>query len=256
MTRNLKALGLSLLALCALGAVAASFAAAVPLFTTPELKAGESSIITGEQVAGTSEFGYHSGGIPTTCDKATYAGTMTGISASEVTVRPTFLEECKTGGIKSPVHVNGCAFVLKATTTDSTNTKGEPIKVAGATLECEGTKEIIITASGCEIGIGTTHSDKPTVVLNHSLDGMTYKNEGVGAARDIRATVEIDNITYTSKGDFCAFGGWKTTGTDAHLTTTITFKAFKHTGGTPCPEGFDDFKACEGPQTALVHDDA
>jgi hypothetical protein len=68
--------------------------------------------------------------------------------------------------------------------------------------------------------------------------------------------VEIHNITYKSKGNLCAFAGLKTTGTDMCLTTTVTIKAFKHTGGTPCPEGFDNFSKCEGVQTALVHDDA
>jgi hypothetical protein len=256
MTRNLKALGLSLLAVCALGAVAASSALAVPSFTTPELAAGSNSIITGEQLAGTNVFGVKGAGLTTSCEKATYAGTVTGTAAAEVTVRPTFLEKCLTGGKASPVDVNGCAFVLKAATTKSTDTEGKAIEVAGATLECEGTKEIIITASGCEIGIGTTHANEPKVVLNHALDGMTYKNEGAGAARDIKATVEIDNITYTSSGGFaCAIGGLKETGNDAFLTTTVTVKAFKHTGGTPCPNGFDDFTACEGVQTAAVHDD-
>jgi hypothetical protein len=199
-------------------------------------------------------FGVKNAALTTSCDKATYAGTAIGVAAAEVTVRPTYFT-CKSGGINSPVDVNGCTFVLKSTTTASTDTAGKAISVAGATLECDNLNEIIITASGCEIGIGTTHANEPTKVLNHALDGMTYKNEGAGAARDIKATVEIDNITYTSKGELCALGGLAETGTNAFLTTTVTVKAFKHTGGTPCPNGFDDFTSCEGVQTAAVHDD-
>jgi hypothetical protein len=198
--------------------------------------------------------GVKGAGLTTSCEEATYGGTAIGVAAAEVTVRPTYFK-CKTGGINSPVDVNGCTFVLKAATTASTNTAGGAINVAGATIECPNLNEIIITASGCEIGIGTTHANEPTKVLNHNLDGVTYTNIGAGATREITVTVEIDNITYTSKGELCAFGGLKETGTNAFLTTKVKVKALKHTNGTPCPNGFDDFTACEGAQTAAVHDD-
>ena len=145
MIRNLKALGLALAAVFALGAVIASSAAAEPAqFTVEGIGATETAKIKGGQT-GTDTFSV--GALPPlTCKTATLSGKAEsdGAHFTSVTLEPVY-SECHVviGGIftfPATVTMNGCAYTFNAT---KNTVVGKPF-TADLTIECPINKKIEI----------------------------------------------------------------------------------------------------------------
>jgi hypothetical protein len=221
MTRTLKALGLALLAVCTISAVAASSAsAATDEFTC----VGQATCdVTGTSSNFATTFGTKSSSLTLTCEHTSYSGTATS-GASEITVTPAN-NTCRALSAND-THVDfGCSYVLKGSTTSNTHTTGDTTTDAPVSLNCNHTGSITITITGlCTITIRDTHNG---VTVNQNLHGVTYDTEGSGSTADLKVTITVDTITYTTHGGFgCAFGGLSTTGTDGTLTGTATAKGY------------------------------
>src|SRR6476646_6791866 len=108
MTRNLKALGLALVAVFAMSAIAASAAQATPTLTS------EVSPVTLEGTAG----GFGSGqvlkafGGEFECEGSSFHTGLTSTPTAEITVEPSYGPLCRTAAQKLPatVTVNGCTY--------------------------------------------------------------------------------------------------------------------------------------------------
>jgi hypothetical protein len=239
MTRNLKALGLALLAVFALGAVAASAASAegtdvkTDHFTSEE----EPWVITGEK-AGTEEenfFGIKKiAALKVQCKKVTYAGTVGAKAVTTVTVVPTYFECSSNLGsakVTNEVKENkACAFELTGTTDEHFNTE-ETKKETHATvnLECATERVITLETGGCTFFFGSVSGGNP---VNQGLLGVTYTNEGSGPTKDVKVDITVDKIHYTTDNAFaCQLAGIPETGTDGFLTGKATVKGFKDQSG-------------------------
>jgi hypothetical protein len=245
MTRNFKALGLALVAVFAFAAVAASSASAevTDHFTT----AHTPTVITGAQVGNSTDnlFSIKSFNEPVTCSTATFGGTVTGTSATEVTVHPTY-SGCTTANLgTAAVDTEGCNYILKSTTDAFTNTSGaaEGSK-ATVSLECETGKSIKITLSlGCTVTMAAA--------ANQNLLGVKYTNETeANGFMDVKVDVAIDKISYTSNFS-CQLAGMAASGNDAFLTETVTVTGYtdEETGG---PSANQDTFPKEGAQTDIT----
>jgi hypothetical protein len=156
MTRNLKALGLALLAVFALGAIGAQAASAVTIHKFHS--DGPKTIGTGVNV-GAHKFEVGAVGV-IECKKLTSQGTNTGTEVSagtfanaegKGTTVPKF-EECSFGGQPATVNFHHCALVVFGETTAGNSTGGEHANVE---IECEGPEnKITVHTSNCTITIG------------------------------------------------------------------------------------------------------
>jgi hypothetical protein len=154
MTRNLKALGLALLSICAMGAVMAQGASATEVkhqFHSDGLE----TIITGINVgkdkfqvgsAGTVECGKTQTEATQTAEKEVSSGTF---ESDTLTVIPHY-SECTFGGQPATVTFNHCAYVFDSDTTDG-NPDGS--LHANVEIECSGGSEIEVDTSLCTITI-------------------------------------------------------------------------------------------------------
>jgi hypothetical protein len=225
MIRNLKALGLALGAVFALGAAMASSASAVDTFTT----AGKvPAIVTGEphekepihifEITGEKVFKVE-------CQKSKFHGTITN-GASKVTIYPTY-----TGSVEKPsgtqcdstlgvvtVDMNGCTYDLTGETTGVH--KGVEGKDATVWISCPPEKEIKITGLlGCTVSI---HPQTPTE------GGVVYTNEvePVTLTKDIKIHATVTGITFSST-NACTLGKIPTEGNNADYKGTVTAKCYK-----------------------------
>lgn len=221
MTRNLKALGLALLAVCAIGAaVAAASASAADIFTCTE-----KSNCAATGIATNVTFGTKSSSLSTVCEKETYSATVQS-SATQITVTEA-LDNCEMSGLGSyQFHTNGCDYILTGSTTARLKTDGVTNETDALTkIDCPKGKMIVSTGSGCTVKTpGVTPADGPA--QNQSLHGVTYVKEGAGSTESIKVTFTVDGIEYTSEGAFCAFLGIKANGSDGFLTGSFVFKAY------------------------------
>jgi hypothetical protein len=226
MTRTLKALGLALLAVCALSVAASSASATV----TDKFTCTKDGVnIANCDITGTgsnSTFGAKdTPGLTVTCSTETFTGTVTN-NSTEVTVAPHYTG-CTAFGGNAPIDTNSCHYVLKGTTTTHKKTDETTNETdAGVTLSCPNPElGIVITGPGCTISVETTHTN-PTTVVNHDLHGVIYDNEGSGNTDDVKVTVTVDTIKYTAHGFGCAVLGLATTETDGFLTGSVTVKGY------------------------------
>jgi hypothetical protein len=147
MTRNLKALGLALVAVFAIGAVAASAASAQNGMLTADGPMTLKGTLTGAELANaTTAFGQK-----TTCPETIYTAHKYNITphekipsgATTVTVTPHY-GICKIGAIiKTTVDMNECDYVFHLTET-VTGTVNDEYKIT-ATIVCPTGKHISLT---------------------------------------------------------------------------------------------------------------
>jgi archaellum component FlaF (FlaF/FlaG flagellin family) len=211
--KNLKILGLALVAVFAMSAVVASGASALsPAFTSE----GSPTILTGSQ-EGSDVFTTHGGTV--TCTTATYEGTQTGTESSETEVTPTYSGCTAFGFVNVPIDVNGCKYVFTAN--------------QSMHIVCPAEKSIEVTAPGCTVTVGTQTPTGPNTI--------EYTNIGAGTTMEVTLDVSLSGIHYIehNKGSFptCSFptetttngtysGHAKVTGeTAAHVHTGITWHA-------------------------------
>lgn len=184
MSRNLKVLGLCLMAALAMSAVASSTASAWFKSTSHH------TIFSGSQV-GTNTFATTAGTIH--CAVATFAGTSTSTESEEVEVEPTY-ENCTStpfGG--ATVHMNGCKYQI--------TTNGQ------AHIICTGTNKIVVTAPFCTI-----------TIYPQTLEGLTFENTGSGSTEEVDATANVSGIHYTQTAG-CTHGAG--TFSNGHYTGTV-----------------------------------
>ena len=177
MTRNLKALGLALVAALAMSAVAASGASATPFHFGSDHS--DHVILAGTQHAGEDVFTTDAGTVR--CNTATYSGTINeaDTATNEVSVTPAY-SNCKAFGfINVPIHVNGCQYKFTAITKEGSNYEGK------VDIVCPG-NPISITAPGCEVTVGS----------QNALGSITYTNVGSGTTREVTVDVNISGIHY------------------------------------------------------------
>jgi len=171
MIRNLKTLGLALVAVLAMSAVVASAASAQ--FTASSYP----TTVTATSALGNDDFKTEAGSVE--C-----AGHFEGTSAeasSTMTIKANYTG-CKAFGFaEASVNMNGCDYVF--------HSNGE------VDLECSGTNKVVITAAACEVQIGS----------QTGLKSVTLNN-GSG---DITAQANVGGIAYTvtKDGFLCPFNG-------------------------------------------------
>ena len=175
MIRNLKVLGLALVPVMALTAVAASSASALTAFTSEKAPVQLTATQEGNHV-------FDAAGNFITCKKASFSGTSSSTSVATITFSGTY-SECTFFGVAVTVNMNGCAYVFHA--------NGE------VDVECPTGKSIIFKAtilgSFCEVSVGP----------QNGLKTATYANIGTETTREVTMTPNITSIAYTANGGLC-----------------------------------------------------
>ena len=204
MSRNLKTLGLALVAVFALSATMAS-AASAHVFKASQYPAH----LTGIQEEGAENYLEITGSEERVeCEVATYSGTVEG-ETEEVTVQPVY-EECFAPGLSPepgsvPVDTEGCHFTL----TGETDANGHAI----AHVTCEGTSTIKITAPGCTLEIGT---QTPEGGAHYT----TTTNPETGK-EDVTVMATSTGVEYSASGSLCFLVAGNGEDGDFHSAITV-----------------------------------
>ncbi|TMK58183.1 MAG: hypothetical protein E6G51_03520 [Actinobacteria bacterium] len=217
MTRILKSLGLALVAMAALGAMMASGASAQIQATTFNTntnvhEAATQSVSTIE----TSVFRIVAGGVPVTCEKETYTGTLTGTDPNP-TVKPSY-EGCHAiiGGATSSatIETHGCEYKFSATA-------GSADKFTGTAAIVNCSKEFpsitITTGTGCVV-----HVDEAN---NTAVNGVTYENNTATKPTDVTITLNGTNVHSEVTGGLLTCGTSAGTKTNGTFVGKVTVKA-------------------------------
>lgn len=203
--RNLKALGLALVAVLALGALTAS-ASSAHVFTSDSTTG--TTYFTGEDEV-QNEFSTPAGTV--TCTTVSFKGKAAGTEQSEVTVHPSY-SNC-THSVLGEVTVvtTGCDYLLKGATDEK--------NMATVKVVCEAGKAITIqTSIGCDLKIG-----------EQSLSSaVSYANAGGGGSKeDITVTNTAKEIKYTKVATSfgaCFFVGGN--GSDGEYKGPVTVRGY------------------------------
>jgi hypothetical protein len=189
MTRNLKVMGLAVVAALALTAVVASAASAAEFHSSTT-----NTKITGAQTT-THQFVTDPGTV--TCKKATFSGEQAAKTAASITITPSYTE-CTLatifGNIAVTVNFNGCDYTFDAT--------------GLVHIECPAGKNVVVSGPGCTVTV-------PAQTVNK----VSYSNTGVAGARDIDVNAEASKIKYSYTGFTCGSGSGTENGTYTGLTT-------------------------------------
>ncbi len=232
MIRNLKALALALCAVFMLGALSASTASAATDVLTSDAPGLTDTYVTGTQNGGIGAgnvFGTKSKAGKIECASGSYEGTFLG-APSEVELTPSYTG-CKIGAANATVTNNGCKYVLTGKTEAFTNTSGVAEgEDATVSLNCGDTGSLVVDGPlGCQITFSDTQPANTKV--NQNLLGARYDNEEAGGKKDIKATITVDKITYTSTGA-CQSLGFTASDGDGFFTTNVTLKGYADAGHT------------------------
>lgn len=215
MIRNLKMLGLALVAVFALSATVASAASAAnDLFTSSS--PNEKTDLTGESTLPT----FTSAGVPVVCNTGTYRGTIEGAAVGAVTVHPVYETNCLTGGtFPTTVDTQGCDYLL----TGDTDANGH----ATAHIECTS-GEIKITVFGDEAHteLLMTIGVPPQTVRGIHYDTTTVNGHN---ALTVTATVE-EEVESSCTGEFCFLVGGEGALEPADYTDDVTTTGWEDTG--------------------------
>jgi len=229
MIRNLKALGLALVAVFAMSALVASAAQAEFTFTAWETNETNHvhSTFKSEQSAAFGDLFAQTAGKPAfKCEKSPTSATSTTGDETYLTASPTY-SNCTIGANLAFVTVlpTTCHYRFHVTskhtaheytgTVDITcTTPGDSIHVQVYTNSGEGTKV-------CEI----------TIDEQHGINGITYTNDTSGGLKDILVHVNSTNIkTTTTKGGILCQNTTGTNHTTGTFTGTDTVQAFNAGG--------------------------
>jgi hypothetical protein len=216
MTRNLKALGLALVAMFALSIVAASSASATDLLTVP--KAPTSLKVTG----GTQEFKITGTSGVFKCHHFKAVVELTSTATKEMTIKEitytgkkedTENTECESNLGSITIDMNGCDYDLTGETTGKDELKED----ATLSITCPAGKEITTTTKvGCTLHI---HEQTPT------SGGVTYTNgTGANGKSDVTVHATVTGITFTATGAFCSLGKLPEEGNTLDTVGTFTIE--------------------------------
>ena len=214
MTRNLKALGLALLAVFALSAVAASAASAANDVFTSSV---EKTDLTGESAAPAFEI---PGGAAIECSTGTYRGTIASNKVSEVTVHPVYEGNCLTAKtFPTTVDTAGCDYKL----TGNTDANGH----ASAHIECtSGSIKVTVFETVAHTKLLMTISVPPQEVR-----GIHYDTTTVGGKEALRVTATVEEeVESTCTGEFCFLVGGEGELPAANYTDNVLTTGWEDTG--------------------------
>jgi hypothetical protein len=181
MIGNLKAVGLTVIAIFAGNAVAASSAWAIPEFQAESTP----STLTGAQTNAQS-FTFMSGTV--TCSAAKLEGELTKVPTITVTLTPTYTSCFFNKTIEVAFTTNGCAYVM-------TLKIFEPAYEASAKIECPAGSLMEIDVPNCTIKIGAQEGLVEIPIKN--------ENEGMGNKRDVKMEMKLSMLEYSQKGIGC-----------------------------------------------------
>ena len=226
MTRNLKALGLALLAICAFGALAAQGASAA--LEHEFHSAVANTIVTGKNIEGKEKFAVGAAGT-VECNKSIFEAQQTGTEVSAntfqsdtLTVTPRY-EECTFGGQPATVSFNHCAYVFDSDTGETEPEKEVKTQHANVEVECgknekEEVSRIEIDTSVCTITIG------PQVVkhaVKYEADGS---NESAIKIKSTATKVVTGKVKTTESQTGCLLFPTGAIGTYTGVATSECFK--------------------------------
>jgi hypothetical protein len=208
MTRKLKTLGLALIAVFAMSAVASATASAVG----PEFHSGATSGTVKGTNVGEETFTVTAGTVK--CSSATYTGTYSASTVTSQIVTPAYSGCVAFGFVNTPIDVNGCQFRFNQPTEPS---KGDYVSTVDI-INC--TKPMEVTAANCTVTIGN----------QAGLSGVTWDNVTTATPSHLTATTNISGIKYTQdpKGEFLPCNS--STDTNGTYVGTNTVKAFNGSG--------------------------
>jgi hypothetical protein len=216
MIRNLKVLGLALVAAFALSAVVASAASAH--FTIGSDTATLTAAPLTNQVFETT--GTTGENAKVTCENIEVGNEHFGTEQAEITVHPTYNTNCTVnieglGNLTAEIITTGCNYIF--TTGDTT--------AQNVHIECDAGKQIEVTAFilGKFRKCLDVHEQTPTSAIVHYRNGT---NAATGKM-DVEIESTVTGITYEKTGS-CAFG--VTEGNDAKYTGRVTVTAHDTTG--------------------------
>jgi hypothetical protein len=170
MFRNLKFLGLALIAALAMSAVAVNTASADLLYgeTTP-------ATLTGSQ-EGTDVLWVHGGFV--NCATVKYTGTTTAFGMSQITVTPSF-SGCTFAGLAAKISMNECDYLLRFYIAAEDTT-------GAIDIQCPFGKEITITAPS----LGTPKCIVHIPPQNGLGVDFTGTNIGTGTTREVTLHIQ------------------------------------------------------------------
>jgi hypothetical protein len=204
MILKIKALGLALLAMTALAAIAASSAQAgtFDVGTPHGVLIGHSEPSQQHQFTLKRTNGET---LSLKCATASFEGTTQGESITGATVTPTF-EKCVLFGLATPILMNGCKFRSEG---------GEPMTFLFAIVGCTAGKQMQIKNAACTLDIPEQTGLSHVVATNLPSNQVTVAGT-------------VSNLTATQTGALCPDGN------NHHSSLTFlsntTVKAFRYLG--------------------------
>jgi len=229
MTRNLKALGLALVAVFAMSAMAAAGAHAEKVAHF-EIGAGTVKLDL-VSAAPDNHYAFVAGGKTFTCKKITgHVDPVTpGTLPTELTATGVGYDECHTTmlGLSFPTTVTqaaGCHYTFTAGTwTNATKDAHGSVHICASTIHVYKSASHLLTNLKCQIHVPA-----------QTISGVTYTNgttEGKMAVTVETSSVAILNTTITNTGQL---------GCNAHETVTTTFTGSFWLKGTDINKAFTD----------------
>ncbi len=207
MIRNLKTLGLALVAVLALGALVASSASAVGKFTSP---VGYPQHVVGEDI-GAGDIFTAGAEMQVACSGETYTATLNA-STSALTVTPTF-KDCTTPGGEFTILMNSCQFELTVTeTVTADHDKGQmhvrcPTGLIMETHQFAGPQQHASNMSNCKITTGP----------QTGTGSLHYTSETGSKDLQVHGQIELSGQFHGA----CSFGFTINTNFTFHLSLTL-----------------------------------
>ena len=214
--RNLKALGIALVAVFAMSALAASSASAVVKHHFDSTSTTENTWVTGEDHEGANKFITPAGAI--TCKEVHYYGTQAGNTVTAVTVTPKY-GECTSPVGPVTVTNEGCQYLL----TGETDENGH----AQVHMECGEKGRIHLTFQEIKCD---------QELKSQTLSGVHYTNaETPGKPHEVTLHNTFKNIHYTNVSTGfggCFLLGGAGTFANAEYIGTVTVRGYQDDGPT------------------------
>ena len=207
MSRNLKSLGLALVALLALTAVVASSASAKNVTST----SGEpTTYVTAESDESINQLDL-ANGANVKCTTTTYEGFFEGKSTNDLSLKATY-SGCQSSGQTTTIDASKCTVTL-TTATEIEPKNGDHFD-GPADLTCSGGSIVVSVGDPTVTCTVTVHAQ----ALKGTLD---YTNITGGAKKDITITSTLE-VAYTASGSVCG------TANTGKLTGKLTAKGFSN----------------------------
>jgi len=184
MIRNLKVLGLALVAVLALSAMAASAASAVEFHSEAE----ETTL----KATNTTNHVFDAASNSISCSSASFHGTQKGKTAEDVTMTAAY-NGCQFFGVTVNVNMGNCAYTFHASgTTDVVNNGAASCATSPITFKAT------VFGLSCTVKVGP----------QTGLEKVIYTNGTSGGVKDVTVDSEITTanghtITYTQEGSLC-----------------------------------------------------